>query len=76
MEKNHGEEMMTLVKVDEGLFINPKFVTFLAKQSKMGHPLDQDPTLPNENIVKMATGDIFVIQQDIDELGVKLGGEE
>ena len=64
-----------LVKIDEGLYINPQYVAFVARQGKMGNPLDHDPSLPNDNILKVMTGDIFVIKQDIDDLCEKLGLE-
>ncbi len=67
---------MGLVKIDENLYINPQYVAFVTKQSKVGHPMDQDPKEPNDNIVKIMTGDIFVIKQEIETLCEKLGVEE
>jgi hypothetical protein len=75
MEEDYGEAMM-LVKIDESLYMNPQYVAFVAKQNKVGSPLDHDPSLPNENIVKMMTGDIFIVKQEIDLLCEKLGIKE
>ena len=61
-----------LVKIDEGLYINPMHIAFIAKKGKLGHTLDQDPNEPNDNILKVITGDIFVIKTDIAELYDKI----
>ena len=47
---------MMLAKIDEGLYLNPQFIAVVAKQGKIGHPMDQDPSKPNMTLIQMMSG--------------------
>ena len=64
---------MVLVKIEEGTYVNPIYVAFIAKQPKIGHHLDQDPEQPHDNVIKMMSGDIIVVKtNDVEGIAEKI----
>lgn len=65
---------MELVAIDEGLSLNPHYVVMVAKEGKMGHPLDQlnkdgKPTV----LIQMITGMMIQTRVPYDDIMDKLG---
>lgn len=63
-----------LVAIDEGLNINPQYVVLVAKEGKMGHPLDQlnkdgRPTV----LIQMITGMMIQTRVPYEDVMEKLG---
>lgn len=64
---------MELVAIDEGLSLNPQYVVLVAKEGKMGHPLDQVAAGKPTVLIQMITGMMIQTKVPYDDIMDKLG---